>query len=387
MASPLLPLALAACLQSPVMAAKPWQPVISQEGQFSVEMPARPNTQSSHMQNGAGGRLQVVTIGCETKSGAYQVHKVEFPTALVRGAEDAQLNDQRDYFALLFNGKVISEKRTTLMGRPGRDFVIRGEEPGLGVVTVRAREFVAGKAVFVLLVAANANRELPEDAGRFLGSLELGTKREKVDPKVARKNQVGKPIAGWGTAFNPDNDCTIKPDGKDLTVEVPGKPHGFHPEYNAPRVIRDVEGDFLATVKVEGTFQPGGTSTNAKTVPFNGAGLVVWNDAENYIRLERAAILRGGKVTTYAMLEELEGGHQGASHSGPLPPGTAYLRIERRGGRIVAGISPDGAQWKTLRPIDVSYPPKLKVGVAAVNSSTLPMTVKFVDFTLKGNQP
>ena len=387
MALSLIPLALAVCLQSPTKASRPWVPVVSQEGQFSVEMPTRPNTQSSHMQNGAGGRLQVVSIGCETKSGAYAVHKIEYPTALVRGAEDAQLDDQRDVFALLFNGKVISEKRTMLLGRPGRDFVIRGTEPGVGVVTVRAREYVAGKAVFMLLVAANANRELPEDAGRFLGSLELGTKREKADPKVARKNQVGKPIEGWGTAFNPDNDCTIKVEGKDLTVEVPGKPHGFIPEYNAPRVIRDVEGDFQATVKVEGTFQPGGTSTNTKTVPFNGAGLVVWKDAENYIRLEHAAILRNGKVSTYAMLEELEGGHQGASHSGPLPPGTAYLRIERRGGRVVAGISPDGSQWKALRPIDVNYPPKLKVGIAAVNSSSLPMTAKFVDFTLKAGQP
>ena len=387
MVSPMLALAQAACLQSPAAASPPWQAVVSQEGQFSVEMPVKPNTQSSRTQSDAGGRIKVVSIGCETGTGTYQVHKYEFPTAIIRGAEDASLDVQRDYFARLFNGKVLTEKRTPINGRPGRDFVIRGMEPGVGVVTVRAREFIAGKAIFLLLVAANANRELPEDAGRFLGSLELGTRREKVDPKVARKDQVGKPIEGWGTAFNPDDDCKITVDGKNLAVEVPGTPHGMKPEFNAPRVVREVEGDFSVTVRVEGAFQPGGTSTSAKYVPFNGAGLFVWNDADNYIRLERAAILKNGKLITYAMFEEEEGGHQ-AGYQGPgIPAGPVHLRLERRGGRIVAAVGPDGEHWKTMKPYDVKWPPHLKVGIAVVSSSGLPMTAKFVDFNLKGKQP
>ena len=74
--------------------------------------------------------------------------------------------------------------------------------------------------------------------------------------------------------------------------------------------MREVEGDFVITVKVVGEFRPGGKSTNPKTVPFNGAGILVWSDPDNYIRLERAAVNRRGKINTYVNFEEFEGGSQ-----------------------------------------------------------------------------
>ena len=75
----------------------------------------------------------------------------------------------------------------------------------------------------------------------------------------------------------------------------------------ASQVMRDVEGDFVVTVKVTGEFKPGGKSTNPKSVPFNGAGIMIWSDADNFIQLQRAAVNRGGKISTCIQLRGVRG--------------------------------------------------------------------------------
>jgi regulation of enolase protein 1 (concanavalin A-like superfamily) len=137
-------------------------------------------------------------------------------------------------------------------------------------------------------------------------------------------------------------------------------------------------------VKVVGDFRPGGKSTNPKGVPFNGAGILVWSDADNFIRLERAAVARGPKLNTYVSFEEFEGGTNGASHSEGMKGGDCWVRMERKGSSIHGSISFDGKTWKELKPIQTVWPANLKIGVTAVNSSSLPFTVNFEEFELKG---
>jgi hypothetical protein len=50
-------------------------------------------------------------------------------------------------------------------------------------------------------------------------------------------------------------------------------------------------------------------------------------------------------------------------NNGPLQPGDAYLRLERRGNRILGATSNDGKDWARLDPIDNGYPSKIKVGL------------------------
>src|SRR5262249_24947683 len=171
-----------------------------------------------------------------------------------------------------------------------------------------------------------------------------------------------------------------------LTIQVPGSWHDLNPDsgkLNAPRVVHTVEGDFLVTAKVSGDFKPGGKSTTPKGVPFNGAGILVWNDSDNFIRLERGAMLRKGKIGTIVLFEEREGGYRGALHNEVFPGGDCYLRMQRKGSRISGGISFDGVKWKQLQPIDTLWPTRLKVGLAAINSSTEPFTLRFEEFSLK----
>src|SRR5947199_217787 len=87
-------------------------------------------------------------------------------------------------------------------------------------------------------------------------------------------------IEGWGAVVDPDGDCTIQAKSGKVTITVPGKTHDLNPliRTNSPRVLRQVDGDFTATVRVTGDFQPGEQSTTGVTYPFNGAGLLLWKD-------------------------------------------------------------------------------------------------------------
>ena len=307
----------------------------------------------------------------------------------MKGAEGNLLVAFRDYFAKLFNGKVISEKKVRFEGSyPGLDFTIRAQPEAGVVATVRIRQYLAGQAIYALIAAPAANRELPEDAGRFFGSFAIGTNRiKKTGPKA---ETLGKALTGWGNVVDPDGDCKISTQGKALTMAVPGTLHDLNADidkFNAPRVLREVEGNFVIQVKVVGDFKPGPKSMRAKGVPFNGAGIFVWRDSDNYIRLERGAMVRGGKVGSFAVFEEREGGSSGAQHNGQLTPGTTYLKLERRGSRILGFTSKDGSHWTQLKPIDTVWPSQLKVGVDAINSSNEPFKVRFEELTFKGQAP
>ncbi len=172
-----------------------------------------------------------------------------------------------------------------------------------------------------------------------------------------------------------------------LSIEAPGSWHDLNPhvnKLNAPRVVQTVDGDFSITVKVAGEFKPTGQPQNPRSVPSNGGGIIVWNNSDNFIRLERFAISRNGKVSSFILFVEREAGYQGADHNEGYPGGDCYLRMERKGSRIAGSISLDGTKWKQLKPIDTLWPTQLKVGLAATNSNSDPLRVQFEEVTLTG---
>jgi regulation of enolase protein 1 (concanavalin A-like superfamily) len=364
-----------------------WETVTSKEGQFTVQMPGKPTINKTKTRKGTGGDVKTVMVGYGGDAGVYLAYKVKLPTAVVKGAENDELDAERDALVKEWNGKVIAEKRIRAGDKIGRDFTVRGKpSKGSGTLTLRVRQYLDGDSIYMVAVISLPNRELPEDSGRFLGSLEIGEKRVRAQgtPTVEPK---GVDLPGWGTAFDPKKDCKFLDEKKRLTIKVTGSGHMAQvaqPMLNAPRVMREVEGDFVVTVKVVGDFKPGGKSTNPKTVPFNGAGILVWSDADNYIRLERAAVARGNRINTYVNFEEFEGNTRGASHNEVMKGGDCWVRMERKGSRIHGAISFDGTTWKQLRPIQTVWPEKLKVGLVAISSSGLPFTVSFEEYELKG---
>ncbi len=78
---------------------------------------------------------------------------------------------------------------------------------------------------------------------------------------------------GWDKPVDPDGDCKFLVGKNTLFIEVPGKDHDLGVDrgvMNAPRMLREVEGDFTAQVRVDGEFTPVGPSTAASHVPFEG---------------------------------------------------------------------------------------------------------------------
>lgn len=382
---------LSTAFQAPDAPAKPWVAVVSREGNFVVDMPKPPTENFTRTSRTRGGRVRTTVIQCDTEDVLYVAEKVQpsrTATNLKKNEAEALLEYWRDSLANEFNGRVITQKKISYGPKnPGRDFTIEGRPvENKGLATIRVREFFASNSLYILYAVTAADAELPQDVGRFFASFNVGTHRtKKYEPYP---EPTGQPFGKWGVKIDPDNDCQFKDLGNAVEISVPNTWHDVNADtgkLNGPRIMREVSGDFTVTVKVSGTFSPGTKGTKPRTVPCIGGGILVWLDSNNYIFLDRFAINRGGKVAEYAAFEEREWGTRAAvNNKGGLPVGKPlWVRLERRGDRILGSISGDGKNWMRLDPMDTSYPSTVKVGFSVINCADQPITVRFDNFTLK----
>lgn len=199
-------------------------------------------------------------------------------------------------------------------------------------------------------------------------------------------------IEGWSEVIDPAGDCQITPGkGGTLTIKVPGTLHDLSREFEdmtAPRVLQDVEGDFVAEVKVAGPMGNHGKRTSRHYLSYHGAGLLLWVDDQTYMRLERCVITGGRQGTKpYLNWDLREGARNQGTHAGEAPDEPMTLRLERRGGQICGAFSLDGKAWTDLKPWEVAFPSKLKIGVAAVSTSDEPLTVRLEKFRVRPAEP
>jgi regulation of enolase protein 1 (concanavalin A-like superfamily) len=198
------------------------------------------------------------------------------------------------------------------------------------------------------------------------------------------KKQTAPELPGWGAFDDPDGDCSASANSRRLTISVPARVHDLNPQtgLNAPRALQEVKGDFIVTVKVTGEFEPGESG-------FNGAGLLLWADADNFVRLERNKYWMGNRHFCYPPLfEYFQNGVYQNTDPQPTTPdffrgNSTWLRFERTGVRLSADYSHDGRQWQNASVITVELPSKVQVGVAAVNTSQRTFTVTFEEFSLQ----
>jgi serine/threonine protein kinase/regulation of enolase protein 1 (concanavalin A-like superfamily) len=223
----------------------------------------------------------------------------------------------------------------------------------------------------------------------------LRTLDETFARSTASKDNARTTIQGWGSIIDPNGDCVIKNGKNTVTVAVPGGLHdlsAFYPEWlawNAPRILQDVEGDFTVEVKVAGSFDPGKEAAVSGRNAFNGAGLLLWDDENNFIRVERNVwSVPGVTQATYRpVLIEYWKHHELAARieDGEKPSfidRTAFLRVTRSGNEVHVAVSSDGKDWIRMNAIPVKLPNRVKVGIAAINTSKKPFTVEFAEFKL-----
>ncbi|MDB5342566.1 MAG: hypothetical protein JWP89_943 [Schlesneria sp.] len=200
-------------------------------------------------------------------------------------------------------------------------------------------------------------------------------------------------FAGWTSFVDPDKDCEIRLTGDKLDIAIPAKNHNLHPVrgQNAPRVLKKVSGDFAVQVKVTSDFAPGTISTKSQGQgrPFNGAGLLIWQSEDNYLRVERNAYWVDGELYCYPPLIEYWHKSEDSKFNND-PTNTPYftgrstwLKGYRQGKQMTVSISHDGKEWSEVKTFPVDFDDDLLVGVAAINSSNLPFNVEFEEFTIE----
>jgi regulation of enolase protein 1 (concanavalin A-like superfamily) len=212
------------------------------------------------------------------------------------------------------------------------------------------------------------------------------------EPAVALSNSVKKEpavptIGGIGVWVDPDNDCEKGTEGDAVTISVPGGMHVNSSELgkaNAPRIMTEVNGDFVVQVRVDGRIQPGSQPLADLPLAFQGAGLLVWQDEENYLRFERAARSSPEKPLVHELLlESRRDGKAGLPAYRSMRDRPITLRIERRGSDFACSYNIDGKTWVPLKQSSLRFANKVSVGVSASNLSPKSFSVRFEDFSLE----
>ncbi len=201
-------------------------------------------------------------------------------------------------------------------------------------------------------------------------------------------------IAGWGTVTDPDKDCEYRftADQLKLSITVPAKVHDLSPVrgLNSPRVLRSVSGDFTVQAKITADFKPGMISTG-KGRPFNGAGLLIWENEGNFLRIERNAYWLGPEelycyppLIEYWRNNEYSGVNSDPTDAMYFKGRSTWLKANRQGKNVSVSISHDGKEWEEVRTFQVDMADEVFVGVAAVNTSDAPFTVDFEELKING---
>jgi len=284
--------------------------------------------------------------------------------------------------ALFFPFHLFSGSRSgkNTAGREGGNVAADGKDrSGIAVAAQPAPAAITAPAAQAPGSRPNRAAAAPLAPPARSTSVILGQSRPAVDLRA-------REIAGWGLAIDPDGDCQMNGERTTLTITVPPTLHDLNAnigKYNAPRVVRDVEGDFEVEVRVEGDFRPGSICNRAGGFPFVGGGIVICDGGDNFIRLERGVVYDQGSFSPFAIFEQHIAGRGVVDHNGPLTTGTTYLRLARRGGTMRGFTSSDGRYWSELEPIRGVRTAKLHVGLDAINSGNAPFTVRFEQFSFK----
>lgn len=136
-----------------------------------------------------------------------------------------------------------------------------------------------------------------------------------------------------------------------LRLFTPDGGHDLYPaaNLNAPRLVQSISGDFVVTTKV--TINP--------QYNYQGAGLLIWGDANNFVRLERTL------VAGIDMWHNIGGVYDGLEI--PFSNQTVYLRFQRSTNNITGSYSSDGLNWNVVSTVNFSSADTLQVGISLLN--------------------
>ncbi len=213
------------------------------------------------------------------------------------------------------------------------------------------------------------------------------------------KNLVTGAFKKLQKLIDPDKDCKLVKEGKAIKIEVPAGCHTLLPEIavkkiglNAPRTLAKVEGDFVMHALIGGALNPGTDRVknprNQQLLKwtFHSAGLLLWEDEKNFIRLERtASVTARGAFLEHRLLVEVykNGKLVGEPYWFNVQDGPMHLLMARNNGLIQCMFMEESDQrWKAFREFAVDFPNNIQVGLSAVNMSKKSLSAVFSEFIL-----
>jgi regulation of enolase protein 1 (concanavalin A-like superfamily) len=108
------------------------------------------------------------------------------------------------------------------------------------------------------------------------------------------------------------------------------------------------------------------------------SGLLIWQDDDNFIRLDRVAYGNG----LYVWVERFNDGKPVVQLRYDIEDEDTYLRVTRTGDRFTYATSQDGKVWVEILAEVTKMAEQLKVGVSAINSTAEELSVNIEDVKL-----
>ena len=187
---------------------------------------------------------------------------------------------------------------------------------------------------------------------------------ERVEKETAVTFEGTTLLGGWTFV---DNDSREKPspysmaDGK-FKLTIPGGKDLYSDNYGAPHLVKSITGDFQIEARV--TFDP--------KSDYQGAGLIVFNDAKNYLRLERCFGGTGGSGSGVRFDSRKNDDYTPIStpDRAATDAGEVDLKIIRMGKKFIAfwRLNEEG-EWKEIGEFESDFPETVRVGLIGVNTS------------------
>lgn len=207
---------------------------------------------------------------------------------------------------------------------------------------------------------------------------------EQSATQTRREFAAFENVPNWGQVIDPEGDCRFEYHEGTFSICVPGAYHDLWPgqgKVNAPLVLQEVTGDFTVEVLVAAvpkpkpnTILPGLASRSS----FHAGTLVIWQDAENFVRFDRTEMNRDGREIRSCYLHVFRDGKRTAELYPAVDDLPTHLKLQRRGNRLAAWYSQDGGrQWSALPEQAIEMPDTLRIGISAINNTTSACDIHF----------
>lgn len=185
-------------------------------------------------------------------------------------------------------------------------------------------------------------------------------------------------LPGWGEVIDPVGNCPVDFVDSGISMSIPAGLHDMNPRIqitNAPRVLKDVNDDFLFEVRVGDYPRPQAQTGVDGHASYVAAGILLWQDDRNLLRWTRTA--SGEANAVFLSCEQYEQGQLIGGGNFPMEDKPITLRLERRKDRLILSATYDNSTWRKVLERRCSLEKDIKVGVFGLNVTEKDIEYRF----------